>query len=300
MTTSRAIISEIAEDNLSGAADIYSKALTYFQVIIDENNGESSDNLRNALRNSCRELLSAQSEMAPLYNLVAEIMGSVRDAENITNSRERVVQLLDRLKKQHESSAKELTDRAVQALSSHRTIMTISYSSAVRDFLLSHPARESITVIIPESRPMCEGVRLAESLGREGLHVTLITDMAAGTYVEKCDLFVCGADAVTEDYLVNKIGTGLIAGAMTAAGKETVALFAENKMMKADIFRYSPMSHPGSEISEAKLPNCEIENVYFEKCPLQHFSRFISDNNEYTTETLPGRIREIVFPDDLF
>ena len=59
--------------------------------------------------------------------------------------------------------------------------------------------------IVCDSRPLCEGVQLANSLAEAGVEVTLITDAQAGVWVGRADLVLFGADALTEDAAVNKV-----------------------------------------------------------------------------------------------
>lgn len=177
--------------------------------------------------------------------------------------------------------------------------MTISFSSAFHDLLVHHPARSTLTVIVPESRPMCEGVQLARALGSIGVNTVLIADFAGGNYIDRSDIFVCGADAVTESYLINKIGTALVTKAMHDAGKSTIALFTEIKLIRGDVFKYSPRLFSESEICAEPIPGCSIENSYFEKCPLENFTHLISDKNAYTPDSLRDRISRMTYPDKL-
>lgn len=56
-----------------------------------------------------------------------------------------------------------------------------------------------------ESRPLFEGVRLAKQLQRSGACVTVITDAQAGLFMDNADCVIVGADAITEQGVVNKV-----------------------------------------------------------------------------------------------
>ncbi|MCK4656329.1 MAG: hypothetical protein KAT85_04835, partial [candidate division Zixibacteria bacterium] len=286
MTSSRAILDEIAADNLSGAAAIYSRAIEYFRAVLNNNSKASPQELIDVLRESGRALIHAQSEMAPLYNLVAAIRSTMETQADDSRISDNVSLLLDRLANEHRESSRNLTERAVRYVSERSTILTISFSSAFHDLVVHHPARNTLTAIIPESRPMCEGVQLAKALGSAGVKTVLIADLAAGNYIDRSDIFVCGADAVTESYLINKIGTALVSKAMREAGKSTMALFTETKLIKSEVFKYSLRFLPETEIFAESIPGCSIENSYFEKCPLENFTHLISDKNVYAPDSL--------------
>jgi translation initiation factor 2B subunit (eIF-2B alpha/beta/delta family) len=299
MTSSREILDEIAADNLSGAAAIYLRAIEYFEAVLDENSSVSPQELNGILREACRALIHAQSEMAPLYNLVAAIHSAMRTVADDSNISDYVSSLLDRLVEDHRSSSRNLTERAISYVPERSTILTISFSSAFQDLVVNHPARSTLTVITPESRPMCEGVRLAKALGGAGVKTVLIADFTVGIYIDRSDVFVCGADAVTESYLINKIGTALVSKAMHEAGKSTIALFTEIKLIRGDVFKYSPRLFPKIEICADSIPDCSIENSYFEKCPLENFTHLISDKNVYTPDSLRDHVVRMTHTDRL-
>ena len=299
MRSSQAILNEIAADNLSGAAAIYIKAIKYFRVIISENCNLSSDRLNEILLESGRALLHVQSEMAPLYNLVATIITAMRVLNDAESKPDRINKLLNKLEHEQQISVKQMVNRTIRYVPERTVILTISYSSAFGQLMAQHPARESLTVIIPESRPMCEGIDLARKLDEIGMKTVLITDFAVGNYLDKADIFICGADAVTESFIVNKIGTGLLSKMMKEQGRNTISLFAETKLIKDEIFKFSPELHPPSEITSENLNNCSVENRYFEKCPLQNFTHLISDKKLYTPDSLRKELANLSYPDDL-
>jgi translation initiation factor 2B subunit (eIF-2B alpha/beta/delta family) len=299
MTSSREILDDIAADSLSGAAVIYTVAIEYFRAVLNDNSKSSPHELIDILRESGRALIHAQSEMAPLYNLVAAIISTVETVADDSQIPDNIASLLDRLAEEHRSSTRNLAEKGVRYVSEQSTILTISFSSAFHDLVVHHPARSTLTVIIPESRPMCEGEQLAKALGSNGVNTVLIADFAVGNYIDRSDIFICGVDAVTESYLINKIGTALVSKAMRETGKRTIALFTEIKLIRGDVFRYSPRFFPETEICAESIPGCSIENSYFEKCPLGNFTHLISDKNVYTPDSLRDHISRMTYPDKL-
>jgi translation initiation factor 2B subunit (eIF-2B alpha/beta/delta family) len=299
MTSSREILNQIAADNLSGAAAIYTRAIEYFRAVLNDNSKASPQELDSILKESGRALIHAQSEMAPLYNLIAAIHSTVETPADDSRISDNVASLLDRLADEHRSSSRNLTERAVRYVSERSTILTTSFSSAFHDLVVHHPARNTLTVIVPESRPVCEGVQLAKALGSNGVNTVLIADFAAGSYIDRSDIFACGADAVTESYLINKIGTALVSKAMREAGKSTIALFTEIKLIRGDAFKYSHRFFQEIEICAESIPGCSIENSYFEKCPLESFTHLVSDKNVYTPDSLRDYVARMNYPDKL-
>lgn len=120
--------------------------------------------------------------------------------------------------------------------------------------------------------------------------------MAFGSYLSDVDCFVCGADAVTEKYIVNKIGTAAICRAIEASGRSTIAVFSENKVISSDVYRFSPDYHPREELTLDSISNCVVENCYFEKVPLSPFTYLVSNRTLHTPETLQKFIEQYRFP----
>ncbi|OZJ03865.1 hypothetical protein BZG36_03667 [Bifiguratus adelaidae] len=83
-------------------------------------------------------------------------------------------------------------------------IMTLSYSSAVAACLQALPKAK---VTICESRPLNEGVALAQSLKND---VQIITEAQAAVFMAECDYVVIGADALYKG-VRNKVGSTMLA-----------------------------------------------------------------------------------------
>jgi hypothetical protein len=103
-----------------------------------------------------------------------------------------------------------------------------------------------VSVIVCESRPLCEGVTMAQRLAAAGLHVTLITDAQAGVFVEQADVVLLGADAVTPGGVVNKVGSRLLALAAKASGVPVVSV--------TDSLKVSP-----GPVAQFALPNTALQ-----------------------------------------
>jgi translation initiation factor 2B subunit (eIF-2B alpha/beta/delta family) len=291
VTSSSTILADIAADNRSGSAAILRKALAYLRSVADESRDAPFDNQREHIVDSARKLVEAQPDMAQLYNLASAVIASVRSHSSLSGDSSAVVRkVLDEYARDEELAVERAVALAGRLISEGQTILTISNSSLVRETILRHPKRTSLTVVIPESRPMSEGVLLAQSLDSQGIRTILTTDFAATTYVKNSDVFVCGADAVSKDHVVNKVGTGVLADLAKQLNKKTVAVFTSSKIIRDDLRKPSPRHRPGEEITTIRLCTGNVENIYFELCPLISFTHLVSDRNIYTADMLKAEI----------
>ena len=93
------------------------------------------------------------------------------------------------------------------------------------------------------SLPGGEGRSAAKALSSKGLRPTLVNDAQAPELIRSHGLLpVMGADAVTEDYLVNKVGSVNLLRAALDAGLEPVFLAGPEKRIHAEEYGRRPKS----------------------------------------------------------
>ena len=94
-------------------------------------------------------------------------------------------------------------------------LATAGYGTALGVIRAAHEAGKGIRVLADETRPFLQGARLtAWELLRDGIDVTLIADVAAGSLMRRgeIDLVVVGADRIAANGdVANKIGTYSVA-----------------------------------------------------------------------------------------
>ncbi len=90
-------------------------------------------------------------------------------------------------------------------------IATIDYGTALAPMRIAHASGKNIFVFVDETRPRLQGARLtAWELLEEGIPFALITDNAAGFYMQRreIDMVITGADRIARNGdTANKIGT---------------------------------------------------------------------------------------------
>lgn len=94
------------------------------------------------------------------------------------------------------------------------SLATVDYGTALAVIRAAWKQGKNVKVFATETRPKLQGARLtAYELQQDGIPVTLITDSMAGYVMSKhfVDRVVVGADRITSDAVINKIGTYTIA-----------------------------------------------------------------------------------------
>jgi translation initiation factor 2B subunit (eIF-2B alpha/beta/delta family) len=207
------------------------------------------------------------------------------------------------------SAARDYAERAERAIAETArcaagliadgsVVLTHSRSSTVLAGLFeAHRAGRRFEVVATESRPAFEGRDLAKALAGEGMDVTLIADAAASVLLERSSHVLVGADMLTASYVINKIGTRMIALAASDLGIPMYALCDSTKFMSVrdDPVAAKALSSEGrpEELWPDAPANVRLVNVYFEPAPLRCFTRIITEEGALTPNEIADRIEKI-------
>jgi translation initiation factor 2B subunit (eIF-2B alpha/beta/delta family) len=124
-------------------------------------------------------------------------------------------------------------------------------------------------VVCSESRPMCEGVALARRLAALGVPVHLVVDAALPEWMGRADLVLLGADAITPEGAVNKVGTEPLLHAARRTGAPAFVLADSSKWLPERLARFWQIREEApEEIARSDDPNLRVRNRYFGKSPL--------------------------------
>jgi translation initiation factor eIF-2B subunit delta len=178
-----------------------------------------------------------------------------------------------------EQSAARVAEIAVTLIEDGMTVMTHSFSSTVlAAFREAHQGGKSFTVICPESRPICEGVALAASLGMGGINASVITDGAAYHLLPGVQLVWVGADAISLRGISNKTGTALIALAARELGVPFYVLCSSDKFLPASYTPPPEAPKNPAEILDRELPQVTAVNYYFDLTPLSCVAGIVTES----------------------
>jgi translation initiation factor 2B subunit (eIF-2B alpha/beta/delta family) len=78
--------------------------------------------------------------------------------------------------------------------------------------LLAKKKRRKFVVYTTELQPINDGKKLERVLKKEGISVVIAPDMNCEHILEKCDLFLFGAELCDSRFMYSKIGTSLLCG----------------------------------------------------------------------------------------
>lgn len=282
-----AVISGIASDNLSGAAEVLRRAAAVFsQMNADQIDvaSQSVEVARRSMTEICVALAKAQPSMSPLLRLASEALSEARAATSASEAWEYAANAAFKFVETASRAAHRVVLHASSLISTGSTILTHSRSSTVVATLAeARRAGRLLTVVATESRPLFEGRRLASELAEKAIAVISIADAAASLLMDRVDLVLIGADKITPESLINKTGTRMIVLAARERGLPVYALCDSSKFIAADYCAaVARDEREGNELWPGAPEQVTIVNRYFEPTPLAYFTGIVTEDGVLT------------------
>jgi translation initiation factor eIF-2B subunit delta len=286
----RTELDAIAQDEHSGAAELALRAASALQAWLRRHRKLTETELLEV----ARVLLRAQPSMAPILRLANEVALSM-DHER---PRQALGQSLRRFQSELRRGPEQIAALFYRWLKRRKQwrIGAYSYSSTVAKALVR--ARALIKQVdCSEGRPGYEGRRMAERLARAGINVWLSPD---APFLEDAwfpDLQVCGADAVTQDGFVNKVGTQVIVSQASRAGHPVIVLAETMKFWPESPFRVtrfwmSTDGHPW-EVWKDAPENVRIDSPLFSCAPFGKHVFLLTERGWMKVKQIRRELRKI-------
>jgi translation initiation factor eIF-2B subunit delta len=280
-------LARIATDNRSGAAQIAEHGADVLVQRANAGEASSPDAFRQAMLDTGWALIQAQTVMAPLVTLVNSVLWRIEECEDLAGLRRAVTEAAADFKHELRQHAQQVAEKTLALIGENSTVITLSQSSTVQRALLhAQRAGRHFAVICAESRPACEGRETAELLARHGIPTTLVVDAAAIAAVADADLVLVGADLLSSDGLVNKIGTLGLAHAARACGVPLYPLCSSEKFLPPGYPMPDQRDWPADEVWPDAPAGVAIRNRYFDLTPLSLISNIVTERGILPPEAI--------------
>lgn len=262
------------DDHVSGSSDVATAFLSDLRGRLATDTSRSTPDLRAALLGWLRAAQAAQPAMALVHQLAARAL-MIADGALIRGDA-----ALDARRAIDEACAAEAADLILSRGAVARQaadllverggwIATLSTSGVVLDaLLLAHQAGREPRVIVAESRPLFEGRALAAALGARGVPVWLVVDAALPLLLSQTRMVWFGADAITDQGVLNKVGSYAATLAAREHSVPVYALASRRKFLPATTRALQIPEMPPEEVWREAPEAVKPRNVYFELVPL--------------------------------
>lgn len=247
---------EIIKDNQKGATELMKDM---GESILEMDIGEVKEYVMKIVKN--------RYSMTPLINL-SNVFFTALDDENEFS--ERVKNYMEQV----EDSRNDTVNKMISIIDKNkfRHAATLSYSSTVIDAI-----KNIRKATVFESRPLNEGRKTANLLKSKDIDVEYWIDAAMLKGLEGCDVVIIGADTISHEGFLNKIGSYPLVISAKERNIPVYVVSDDSKLMPQDLKMSKGESHPSNEVWDT-IKEIKVHNEYFERVPLKYVSLIIGEN----------------------
>lgn len=228
----------------------------------------SPESLRQELLALALRLCRAKPAMAAIHRACDRCLKKADDAlARGSDPIQALTAEVNILREEQTMATAQIANKATTLIPAGSCVLTLSFSQTVHAALLAIHRLQELRVVVCESRPLCEGITLAEALATASIPTTVCTDAAALRLLAACHAVFIGADAVGPDFVINKVGSLSLALGAHHLGLPCFVLADSAKMLQPDEPWEEGAFGSPSEIYPENRP-LEALNPYFEKVPL--------------------------------
>ena len=253
-------------------------------VIANDHRSSASALLRRALavlRRASATGPASLERIAPLVCRAQPSMGAVWNAVCAALGADDPVRALDRFERETDLAEQAVTRVAATLLSEGdgpSRLATCSASGTVARVFVAVGARRSLRVACAEGRPVYEGRAMAAGLAAAGLAVEVYTDAGVGAALGSSDALLLGADAVSGDWVINKMGSAQLAALAAELRVPVYVVATGDKFVPPGVASVLQLRQgPVAEVWDQPPHGVTVRNPYFERVPLTAVRAVLSD-----------------------
>ncbi len=269
-TELEALAEKVKGDSISGSSETAIYVLKALHDILS--NSEASGE---QLLGFSKLLRQAKPAMAPLSNIARSLEAASQGPE----PDKAALASIERIMSNEKTATNRIADNILEKVEG--TVLTLSYSGTVVNVLKTVAKQKDIKVIVAESFPLGEGRRTAEILTKAGIEIALVTDSMVFAEARNADLCLVGADAITPQALINKVGTYAITLASVQAG---IPAYVASSTLKV-----TAELKPDWIIEQRNEGGISERTQLFEPTPLELIAEVVTEIGA----TRPGRLFRI-------
>jgi translation initiation factor eIF-2B subunit delta len=298
-------MSGFAADRTSGASAVAAAFLGELERWTAVDRSTDSTTFQASLLRFLRDAQAAQPSMALVHQLAARALDvattGVRRGDKVVDLRGHLVQSC-RTEREDLAAARAGVARTAAGLIERRGgwIATLSRSGTVLDALLELQRRGlEPRALIGEGRPGFEGRSFAAEVAAAKIPVWLVVDAALPLLLSQASAVWIGADAVTDQGAINKIGSFAAALAAREHSVPVYALADRRRFLPAATPALKIVEMPSAEVWDAPAEGVQPRNVYFELVPMPLLRGVVVEDTVLGPTEAAATARERPLPEEL-
>ncbi|HAL62172.1 MAG TPA: initiation factor 2B [Chloroflexi bacterium] len=284
-------IRAIRDDRLSGARKLSQKGAQVLIALAERSRAASGEEFRRELLRTGQALVKAQPSMAPLVNLVNRSLFALQEEMALEEAKRALVTTAQGYVDHLERSVERIAQVAFPLIPDGALVLTHSFSSTVlAAFLHAKQEGRTFALLCTESRPQYEGRALAERLVQAGVETQLVVDALAPSMMGGIEVVLMGADSLSTEGLVNKVGTYPLALAARAHKVPFCVLCGREKFLPVGYTLPEESPKDSQEVWPHHPQRVEVINRYFDFTPLEYLTGIVTEEGMLS----PTEVREII------
>lgn len=286
------LIDQIKNDKIHGADWLSNAALSVIATASLKEPAQTVDDLHEILWSYAIEISGCRPSMAPLVNKLGILFSKLDAIDDIREYRTRTTEIVGTLLEESSIAKTKMIEHMKPIAHDVETVFTYSYSDTVKQTIIGLGVEN---VIVTESRPGNEGIRLAKELADEGVNVLTGVDGMVYMYMKSADMVLVGADSIQHDgSFINKVGTKMLGQAAKEHGKPLYVL--------CDTMKFNVLNYLGQEIELEEMDpeevvepshNLRVRNIYFEVIPPDLVTAIISEEGIMESFDIKRKMEEL-------
>ena len=279
----------ILADHQSGSELITRKAMELYKQRLVEGQaaGDDVQGIFDDLVSYSKTLIKSQPNMVllrrqstGLTSFFKRIIKSGNKEEVLTLAVEKVEQMIEEI----EENAQKIASIGSKIIASSNKVMTISNSTLVRKIFMTIAAQHRrFDVYNLISHPPGEGKTFAEFLAKNDIKSTIIADSQVGVFLPRMNLVLIGADRLYKDGFINKAGTLPLCLAAKHHNIPVYLAVETGKILFESERAIKITPQNPDEVYKSDNKKLSVENVYYEKTPLELVHKIICENGVFET-----------------
>ena len=292
-------LEELEGDRLRGATELAGLAANSLNASLSELSPSPKSGFLATLIDLADSIRRSQPAMAPLFHLANTALLAAETAEADPDLIVKVQTALRGFIRVQRTIGAQAIQRILPLLRPGSRILTHSASSLVETAIRHADRRQrggvkDIRVICTESRPAGEGIGLARRLSRAGIFTTLVTDAAAGEALSEADLFLTGADSVTQEGVIHKVGTSLIAEMAKKKKTPCFALATSQKLLPERFLSPSWRAlREADEILRTSSRHLMVQNPTFDRTEWSRLTAVVTEEGPISRGEVSRHLRAL-------
>jgi translation initiation factor 2B subunit (eIF-2B alpha/beta/delta family) len=287
-------LQKLSNDSIHGSTFITKKAIELIKKYVStsmRNDGFSIIILQKILT----KIVRSQPSMALLLNFSNNLLyfidslakEEIADEDKINH----IIHFIVTFEKSLNQAEKTISRLTTDELRSVSPIATYSSSKTVQNAIESIAKKQkSVQIYCAESRPKNEGAKLARHLSKKEIEVFLMTDATLFSLISKVKAVIIGADAITNQGIINKIGSKPLVQLANKKDVKVYCICSTHKIMPFEYSLQKESEKPSTDILDETNNDVNVINYYFDMTPHELFTGIITENgiidktkiNQYT------------------